>query len=141
MRKKFKMLQLSFKECCSCCLVWLHLKLPKMLELSTTILLVFFPFFASINAPVKTLNDEPKQSFSNSFCETQDFLGSMVDKVHQLFFSDTHEPPKTGKNTVCIKLVKRWIDKIDQCTGDTDFIGNKDHISMKMVSLFAMFFQ
>ena len=87
------------------------------------------------------LNDE--QSFLNAFCqlETKDFLSSMVDKENQLFFSDTCEPPKRGKNTVCIKLVKRWIDKIDQCTGDTDFIQNKDCIPMKMISLFAMFFQ
>ena len=65
----------------------------------------------------------------------------MVDKDNQLFFSETHEPRKMGKNTVCIGLVKRWLDKMNQCTGEIDLIDNTDDIPMKTVSFFAVFFQ
>ena len=58
-----------------------------------------------------------------------------------MLFSETHEPRKRGKNTVCIRLVKRWLEKIEQHTGKMDFIGNKDDIPMKIISFFAVLFQ
>ena len=68
-------------------------------------------FFACANSPMHTLNKE--ESFSKAFPKQQDkdFLSDMVDKDNQLFFSETHEPRKRGKNTVHIRLVKRWLKK------------------------------
>ena len=90
---------------------------------------------------MQTLNKE--KSFSRAFPKQTDkhFVSHMEDKDNQLFFSETHEPRKRGVNTVCIGLVKRWLDKTEQCTGKTDFIDNKDDIPMKIISFFAEFFQ
>ena len=90
---------------------------------------------------MQTLNKE--KSFSRAFPKQLDkfFVSHTEDKDNQLFFSETHEPRKRGMNTVYIRLVKRWLDKIEQCTGKTDFIHNKDDIPMKIISFFAVFFQ
>ena len=90
---------------------------------------------------MKTLNKEKR--FSRAFPNHLDkrLVNHMEVKDNQLFFSETHEPRKMGMNTVHIGLVKRWLDKTSQCTGETDLIDNKDDIPMKTISFFAVLFQ
>ena len=98
-------------------------------------------FFACTNSPTMTLNKENR--FSKAFPNHLDkrLVNHMEDKDNQLFFSETHEPRKMCKNTVYIGLVKMWLDKVDQCTGQMDLIDNTDDIPMKIISFFAVFFQ